>query len=76
MITKNYVGVRHNDEREIFQASAEPKEELYGSLYKYVIGPFRTERGAKFMRDYGRNNPHCQHVSDAERLAKQKATPC
>lgn len=26
---------------------------------------------AKFMRDFGHNNPHCQHVDDAEKLAKR-----
>lgn len=71
--TRPYVGIKHDDSREIFHASAGPTEELYGTIYKYVIGPFMTVRGAKFMRDYGRNNPNCQHVSDAERLAQPKA---
>ena len=31
------------------------------------IGPFRTKRGAEFMRD--RHSPHCVCVSDAEQLA-------
>lgn len=31
------------------------------------IGPFRTRRGAEFMRD--RHGPHCVCVSDAEQLA-------
>jgi hypothetical protein len=75
MTTKPYVGIRcDNSKREIFRASAGPTRELYGSLYCYVIGPFRTKRGATFMRDYGLNNPHCQTVSQAERLAKMEAT--
>lgn len=38
-----------------------------------VVGPFRTRRGAQFMADHGRNNPHCLTVGDAERLAKARA---
>ena len=34
-----------------------------------VIGPFRTLRGARFMREHGRGNPHIQCVNDAERIA-------
>lgn len=68
-----YVGIRHDGTRELFRASSGPTEELYGSLYVYVVGPFRTVRGANFMRLYGKNNPHCQCVSDAERLAKKQA---
>lgn len=71
--TKPYVGIKHNHEREIFRASDGPTRELYGSLYLYVIGPFRTVRGARFCQLYGRGNPHVQHVDDAERLARAQA---
>ena len=37
--------------------------------YNAVTGPFRTKRAAQFMAKFGRNNPHCQTVHDAERLA-------
>ena len=38
--------------------------------YIYVIGPFRTLRGAKCMLHLGTGNPHIQHVNDAERIGK------
>ena len=43
----------------------------WGLEFDFVIGPFITKRGAKFMEKYGRGNPHCQSVYDAERLAKK-----
>lgn len=46
---------------------------LASAWRRAVIGPFRTVRGAEFMRQYGEGNPHCQTVGDAERLAKQYA---
>jgi hypothetical protein len=77
--TKPYVGIKKDATREVFQASDGPTEELYGHRYSAVIGPFQTQRGAKFMAEHGRNNPHLQTVADAERVArdeerKEKAT--
>ncbi len=69
-----YVGISKEGAREIFRASAGPPEELYGDRYAAIIGPFRTKRGAEFMRDYGKGNPHCQDVNSAERLAKKNAS--
>lgn len=66
-----YVGVKSGGEREIFRAFQPPTKETYGHLYGIVIGPFRTVRGAEFMRDHGTGNPHCLTVNDAERLAKE-----
>lgn len=57
--------------RELFKCSYVPTWETHGSVYNAVIGPFRTKRGAVFMRDFGRSNPHLQNVADAERIAKQ-----
>lgn len=37
-----------------------------------VIGPFRTRRGAAYMRDFGTNNPHLQSADDADRLASEE----
>jgi hypothetical protein len=54
--------------REVFQSEETPTANAYPQ-YLAVIGPFRTRRGAVFMRDYGKGNPHCQCVADAERLA-------
>ena len=68
--TRPYIGIRHDNTREMFRASAGPTEELYGTLYAAVIGPFRTVRGAEYMLAYGKQNPHCRCVSEAERLAE------
>lgn len=59
--------------REIFRAPIEPTFASHGAQFNAVIGPFRTARGAKFMRDYGQGNPHCRCVADAERLAQKYA---
>jgi hypothetical protein len=56
--------------REIFRSEETPTRDSHGSQYAAVIGPFKTVRAAKFMRDYGRGNPHCLCVADAEKLSK------
>lgn len=66
-----YVGCKGFAPYEVFKADAEPTEKTHGNRYAAVIGPFRTKRGAEFMAKYGKGNPHCQCVADAERLAKQ-----
>jgi len=70
--TRPYVGIKHDSSREVFQASDGPTEELYGSLYAAVIGPFKTQAGAKFMARYGAGNPHLQTVDDAEKAVRTK----
>ena len=69
--SKWYVGVHRKEphNRSLFSHMGKPTEREY-PYFLAVIGPFRTKRGAEFMRDYGSNNPHCQTVEDAERLAK------
>jgi hypothetical protein len=57
--------------REVFRSAQTPTEDTHGDKYFAVIGPFRTRRGATFMAKYGRNNPHCLCVADAERIAKK-----
>lgn len=69
---KTYVGVYPVGPWEVFDYDHEPTDRD-GLPYIAVIGPFRTKRGAHFMADYGRGNPHLQTVSDAERIAKQYA---
>jgi hypothetical protein len=64
-----YIGI-HDATRVIFRSEQEPTQATHGNLYAAVIGPFKTLRGARFMRAHGRNNPHAQTVADAERLAK------
>ena len=63
-----YVGLKHLS-RTVFKSRDTPSPTTHGHAYAAVIGPFRTKRGAIFMRDHGQNNPHCQSVADAERLA-------
>jgi hypothetical protein len=67
-----YLGYK-SGQRELFRANAIPTVQSHGHLYAAVTGPFRTKRGAIFMRDYGNNNPHCRCVSEAEKLAKKYA---
>jgi hypothetical protein len=72
-VKRYYVGLRPNASRAVFSmAVVEPTQEMCPQ-YNAVIGPFRTKRGAEFMRDNGAGNPHCQTVQDAERIAKQIA---
>jgi len=73
--TRYYVGARINKDdttrhdRYVFTSSVLPTSASHGDRYIYVIGPFRTKAGAIFMANFGANNPHCQCVDDAERLA-------
>lgn len=73
---KIYVGIRSDksstgtpNTRVVFRNVLEPTPETHPQ-YSAVIGPFRTVRGARFMAQFGANNPHCQTVADAERIAK------
>ena len=72
---KYYCGLKTIGGREIFRCADTPTREIHGASYLAVIGPFRTKRGAQFMADYGRNNPHLQTVEDAERISKKEHTP-
>ncbi len=67
-----YVGVRRDLQREVFKATRTPTRRRYGRRYAYVVGPFKTVRGAGFMAEYGANNPHCTCVAQAEWLARQQ----
>ena len=53
-----------------FKSETVPTQDTHGDKFNAVIGPFRTRRGAWFHAAVGANNPHIQHVNDAERLAK------
>jgi hypothetical protein len=66
-----YVGVGKDLSRQVFRSEAKPTEETHGDRYLYTVGPFRTRMGADYMRFFGHNNPHCQTVVEAERLAKR-----
>ena len=75
MIFLGYRTTTNTVERTIFTSAANPTFATHGTQYNAVVGPFRTRRGARFMRDYGQGNPHCRCVRDAERLGKMHAYP-
>ena len=77
MRKKLWVGCAKVGHWEVFRFDETPTEDTHGDKYFAAIGPFRTKRGALFMATCGHNNPHCQCVADAERIArKQKETVC
>lgn len=67
---KWYIGVNSNLKHKAFRAANTPSFQSHGSQYTYVIGPFKTKRAANWVEKYGKNNPHFQHVDDAERLSR------
>ena len=65
-----YVGYQRNPRGfRAFQYCSTPTEQTHGDKYVYVVGPFYTERGAKWAEHYGLDNPHFRTVEDAERYA-------
>lgn len=63
-----YVG--NGATREIFRTDTIPTQTQFPQ-FSYVVGPFRTKRAAKFLAEFGQNNPHVQCVSDAETISKE-----
>ena len=55
-----------------FQSEAEPTSQSHGLYYIAVIGPFITRRAAIWTQEHGKGNPHFCHVTDAERLCKNR----
>ncbi len=55
---------------EIFRPDTKPTRQSHGHLFFNIMGPFRTVRCAKFMRDGGHNDPRVCCIDDAERIAK------
>jgi hypothetical protein len=66
---KIWLGVSGTN-RVVFKYPTTPTQSTHELYYGYVIGPFKTMRGANYMAKYGVNNPHCTCVDDVERLAK------
>ena len=72
MTRKHYVGLtRMSDRFQYFTSMEEPTFKNAGCRYAAVIGPFKTKRAALWTEKYGHNNPHFQHVQDAERLSRE-----
>ena len=69
---KYYVGIKPGAIRELFRSAIHPTDTSHGHLYNAAVGPFVTKAGAEYMRDHGNNNPHCQTVWQAEKLARQQ----
>jgi len=71
MKTKPYVIISAGGHRRIERHAVDPTFATRTRTEDFAaIGPFRTVRGASFARDYGRGNPHCVCVQDAEQLAE------
>jgi len=70
MKSRIYVGHKSEGSNEVFRSETEPTLESHGHLYGYVIGPFHTMQGARWMRDYGFNNPNLTTAGDCERIAR------
>jgi hypothetical protein len=69
-MSRIYLGYLAYHTPEIFRSETTPTFATHGDRFAAVVGPFRTKRGAAFMRDYGSGNPHCRCVSEAEKLGK------
>jgi len=70
-MTKYYVGtVPGSIYGFVFTSKKTPTFETHGKRFRSVVGAFRTKKGAMFMAENGYSNPHCQTVSQAEKLAK------
>jgi hypothetical protein len=69
---KWYVGLKDGI-YEAFSSEEYPTEDSFGELYKAVIGPFKTRRGAEFMAAHGQGNPHLRSADDADRIAAEYA---
>lgn len=63
-----YVGLKYGGKHIAFSLPFMPVP--FCVPFVAVIGPFRTKRAAKWAEKYGENNPHFQHVRDAERISK------
>lgn len=68
--TRLYVGISADLSRQTFRTPDTPTRDSHGAVYAAVIGPFRTAKAARLMRDFGQGNPHMQSVGDCERLAR------
>lgn len=67
-MSRPYVGLCPDGARVTFRANTTPTEATHGAMFAAVIGPFRTARAARFMAEYGANNPHCRTVAEAETM--------
>lgn len=81
MKPRYYLGL-NNPVRDVFKADVTPTAKTH-SQYLYVVGPFRTKRGAEYMRDnkWTHSVDHAEDCArgiarDKERAAKEAAAGC
>jgi len=69
-----YVGVpaRAGEGYKAFQCAYHPSRRKQGGRFSYVIGPFRSKRGALWAERFGFGNPAFYGVEAAERISKLK----
>jgi hypothetical protein len=70
MTPRWYVGIEKAGLYRAFRARLRPSPKKYGRKFGYIIGPFRTKRGALWAERFGMGNPNFTHVDAAERIAK------
>lgn len=63
-----FVGVVDDCQRELFWSRDIPAPETVAGIYREVIGPFVTQRGAYWAVNYGALHPKLT-IKKAERLA-------
>jgi len=65
-----YIGLDKAGCFRAFRSTYVPTARKHGRKFAYVIGPFRTARGARWAERFGLGNPAFTHVDAAERIAK------
>jgi hypothetical protein len=68
--TRPYVGKTRSGSFATFRSAVVPTEETHGNAYRYAIGPFRTARAARYMRDVCAIGGMVTTVSQAEKQAR------
>jgi hypothetical protein len=66
-----FVGITPKYKREVFNYYGRPTVASHGDYYNLAIGPFSSKLAAELMAVHGEGNPHMQHTSDCNRLAKK-----
>jgi len=65
-----YIGLDKAGTFRAFRSAYTPSPGKHGRRFAYVVGPFRTARGARWAERFGLGNPAFTHVDAAERIAK------
>jgi hypothetical protein len=64
------VPARAGEGYKAFQCAYVPSKRKQGGRFSYVIGPFRSKRGALWAERFGFGNPAFYGVAAAERISK------